>query len=71
MLFEQKSWRKSNVEISFSPYKCLTTRYFLKRFPLRFLAAGNKLLLLYGFTRFNGLYLDEQIICLIRPVAYH
>ena len=43
MLFEQKSRRKSNVEIEVYPYKSLTTLHFLIRFPLRFLAAGNKI----------------------------
>jgi hypothetical protein len=61
MLSEQKSRRKSSVEIEVYPYKSLTTPYFLSRFPQRFLAAGNKLLLLYGFTR-NGFYLDEPLI---------
>ena len=41
MLFEQKSWRKSSVEIMACPYKSLTTLYFLLRFPQRFLAVGN------------------------------
>ena len=42
MLFEQKSRRKSSVEIGACPFKNLTTPYFLLRFPPRFLAAGNK-----------------------------
>ena len=28
MLFEQKSWRKSSVEMEVYPYKSLTTLYF-------------------------------------------
>ena len=42
MLSEQKSWRKSSVEMEVYPYKSLTTPYFLLRFPQRFLAEGNK-----------------------------
>ena len=42
MLFEQKSRRKSSVEIRACPYNSLTTSYFLPRFPQRFLAVGNK-----------------------------
>ena len=41
MLFEQKSRRKSNVEITARPYKSLTRIYFPLRFPQRFLAVGN------------------------------
>ena len=42
MLFEQKSRRKSNVEMEVRPYNRLTTFYFLLRFPQRFLALAIK-----------------------------
>ena len=42
MLFEQKSWRKSSVEMEICPYKSLTTFYFLLRFPQRFIAVAIK-----------------------------
>ena len=42
MLFEQKSRRKSSVEMEVRPYKSLTTLYFLIRFPQRFLAQAIK-----------------------------
>ena len=43
MLFEQKSWRKSDGEIEGCPCNSLTKLYFLNRFPHRFLALAIKL----------------------------
>jgi hypothetical protein len=57
MLFEQKSRRKSSVEIEFYPYKSLTTPYFLIRFPQRFLALAITTYVCEVRTAFSGVSL--------------